>query len=310
MAGVSEELNLPLKSVVEHAEIDQFNPSQLVSLIFYTERLPLYEKEKPFFLNFPPSGPGQRQSNVVYCRREVPITDVRGHEELFALDTTGFQYKHFETSVAYESFASPATIEGTFLKEVEAFLTTELNADYVLAWDYQVRRRDPALPPNHRGQPGKAQPFRSVHCDESARAAMRRLGHFHPDLAEKYRGYRVQILNFWKPLVGPVDDAPLALCDYRTVALDDRVPTDIVFPDYLGETYNFWANPKHRWYYLEGQLATEALIFKCFDSEAIINDKIAQFAPHVSFLYPNRDPENLSFRESIEVRTYVFSKYE
>lgn len=138
MAGVSEELNLPLKSVVEHAEIDQFNPSQLVSLIFYTERLPLYEKEKPFFLNFPPSGPGQRQSNVVYCRREVPITDVRGHEELFALDTTGFQYKHFETSVAYESFASPATIEGTFLKEVEAFLTTELNADYVLAWDYQV----------------------------------------------------------------------------------------------------------------------------------------------------------------------------
>ncbi|EER38582.1 conserved hypothetical protein [Histoplasma capsulatum var. duboisii H88] len=266
MASVVEEVERPLNTVAKHSEIDQFNPCQLVSLIFYIERLPLYEEEKPFFLNFPPSGPGQRQSNVVYCRREVSITDVRNHEGLFTLDTTGFQYKHFATTVDYKDFASPAAIEGTFLKEVEAFLTTELNADYVLAWDYQVRRRDPTLPPNHRGQPGKAQPFRSVHCDESARAAMRRLGHFHPYLAE----------NFWKPLVGPVEDAPLALCDYRTVAPADRVPTDIVFPDYLGETYNFWANPEHRWYYLEGQLATEALIFKCFDSEAISNDKIAQ----------------------------------
>ncbi|KAM0457401.1 hypothetical protein ACHAO4_003200 [Trichoderma viride] len=105
---------------------------------------------------------------------------------------------------------------------------------------------------------------------------MRRLGHFHPKLAEKYRGCRVQLLNFWKPLVGPVQDAPLALCDYRTVAPDDRVPTDIVFPDYLGETYNFWANPQHRWYYMEGQLATEALIFKNFDSEAFKNDSIAK----------------------------------
>ncbi|KKZ66860.1 hypothetical protein EMCG_07466 [[Emmonsia] crescens] len=49
MAGLSEELNLPLKSVMEHDEIDQFNPSQLVSLISYTERLPLYENEKAIF---------------------------------------------------------------------------------------------------------------------------------------------------------------------------------------------------------------------------------------------------------------------
>ncbi|KAL7924433.1 hypothetical protein ACQKWADRAFT_331392 [Trichoderma austrokoningii] len=308
MGSIQEEPKLQSESQTKVAEIDQFNPPKLVSLIFYIDKLPLYEKEKPYFLNFPPSGPGQRQTNVVHCRREVDFTDIRGHEDLFSLDATGFEYKHFDTTLEYESFASPAAIEGVFLREVEAFLVKHLKADYVLAWDYQVRRRDPTLPANHRGEPGKAQPFRSVHCDESARAAMRRLGHFHPELAEKYRGCRIQLLNFWKPLAGPVQDAPLALCDYRSVAPDDRVPTDIVFPDYLGETYNFWPNPNHRWYYLEGQLVTEVLIFKNFDSEAFKNENLAKFCPHVSFLYPNRDPENTFFRESIEVRTYVFYK--
>ncbi|OAT10749.1 hypothetical protein BDBG_06552 [Blastomyces gilchristii SLH14081] len=273
MAGVSKEFELSSKPPVEQAEIDKFNPSQLVSLIFYTERLPLYEKEKPFFLNFPPSEPGQRQSNVIYCRREVCITDVRGHEDLFTLDTTGFQYKDFETTVDYQSFASPAAIEGTFLKEVENFLTTELNADYVLAWDYQLLTEchrfgeeiQPYLPIIGANQGKHSHSDRFIVCPPPPSVSS--IGSLSDSLI---------ILSFWKPLVGPVEDAPLALCDYRTVAPEDRVPTDIVFPDYLGETYNFWANPKHRWYYMEGQLATEALIFKCFDSEAIINDKVAQ----------------------------------
>jgi hypothetical protein len=76
--------------------------------------------------------------------------------------------------------------------------------------------------------------------------------------------------------VGPVYDSPLALCDYRTVSDEDRVPTDIIFPDYLGETYNLWPNSSHRFYYIDGQQANEAWMIKCFDSEALKELSVAQ----------------------------------
>ncbi len=53
-------------------------------------------------------------------------------------------------------------------------------------------------------------------------------------------------------------DSPFAVCDYRTVRDEDRVPTDIIFPDYLGETYKFWPNSSHRFYYVDDQHEDEA----------------------------------------------------
>ena len=71
-------------------------------------------------------------------------------------------------------------------------------------------------------------------------------------------------------------DSPLAACDYRTVKDEDRVPTDIVFPDYLVETYNFWPNPCHRFYYIDGQGVDEAWMIKCFDSLTMTRPDVAQ----------------------------------
>lgn len=136
--------------------------------------------------------------------------------------------------------------------------------------------------------------------------------------------------SVWKPLHGPVCTSPLAVCDYRTVNADDLVPTDIVFPDYLGETYNFWPNPNHRFYFLDGQEAHEAWMIKCFDSASSIspeiaqcmyhsrlapsrpvlsltNDHLAAVSPHVSFPYlKSNGTEAPRLRESVEVRSFVF----
>jgi hypothetical protein len=84
------------------------------------------------------------------------------------------------------------------------------------------------------------------------------------------------LISVWKPLRGPVFDAPLAVCDYRTVDFNDRVPTDVVFPDYLGETYNFWPNPGHKWYFLDGQRQDEAWMVKCFDSKTATDPTVSQ----------------------------------
>ncbi|KAK0732131.1 hypothetical protein B0H67DRAFT_679620 [Lasiosphaeris hirsuta] len=96
------------------------------------------------------------------------------------------------------------------------------------------------------------------------------------------------------------------LCDYRTVSDQDRAPTDIIFPDYLGETYNFWPNSGHRFYYVDEQKADEAWLIKCYDSSTMHDPSIAQFAPHVSFPYVSMAGEPRAPRESIEVRTFVF----
>lgn len=82
--------------------------------------------------------------------------------------------------------------------------------------------------------------------------------------------------SVWKPLRGPVYDSPLSMCDYRTVKNEDQVPTDIIFPDYLGETLNFWPNPDHRFYFIDGQQADEAWMIKCFDSATALEPGIAQ----------------------------------
>jgi hypothetical protein len=70
------------------------------------------------------------------------------------------------------------------------------------------------------------------------------------------------------------------MCDYRSVKRSDEVATDIVFPDYLGETFNFYPDPGHRWYYLAEQKSSEALMIKCFDSATKEDPGIAQCTSH------------------------------
>ncbi|KAI6091686.1 hypothetical protein F4821DRAFT_226661 [Hypoxylon rubiginosum] len=293
------------------AEIDKYNPQEHISSIFYMCPLDrsFYENEKPYFMNIPVHNmPGLKQTNVNYSRRRVAITDIRGHEDLFTLDKTGFAVAKFETSLKHSDFQDPHAIVSQYYDEVKRFLQENTDCCFVLPFDYQVRRKDPNQKSTSRGAPGRAQPFASIHADQTERAAMRRLEYFHPEEFARFRNYRIQIVNVWRPLRGPVYDAPLAMCDYRTVDATDRVATDIIFPDYLGETYNFWANPKHRLYFVDGQRNDEAWMIKCFDSKTDNDPSIAPFAPHVSFPYLKVDREQYTPRESIEVRTFVFYK--
>ncbi|KAJ2985968.1 hypothetical protein NUW58_g1594 [Xylaria curta] len=292
----------PFTDINREWELDRLKPSIYNASIFYMKPDPQYETEKPYFFNIPVESswlPKVKQTNVCYTRRTVAITDIRGHQDYFMLDRHGFQIGIFRTGLPYDDFASTDTIVSRYYEEVKHFLKQNTGAVDVLPFDFQVRRKDPTLPLGSRGAPGKAQPFAAVHGDQTTNAAFRRLKHFHPEFAQKYTNNRFQIVNVWKPLKGPVHDSPLALCDYRTVKDEDRVPTDIIFPDYLGETYNFWPNPHHRFYFIDRQLTEEAWMVKCFDSESARSPEIAQFAPHVSFPY-GRLEDDMPKRESIE----------
>ena len=111
----------------------------------------------------------------------------------------------------------------------------------------------------------------------------------------------VQVINLWRPIRGPLRDAPLAVCDATTVAFTDFVPSDLVYRDRTGEIYRVTYNPAHRWFYVPEMQADEAILIKCYDSAP---DK-ARFTPHSAFEDPTA-PADMLPRESIELRTLVF----
>lgn len=70
----------------------------------------------------------------------------------------------------------------------------------------------------------------------------------------------------WRPIVAVIQDKPLALCDSRTVNLDDRIATDQVTRKHAGEIYYVHHNPNQVWHYLGEQTEDEVIVFKSYDS--------------------------------------------
>ncbi len=89
--------------------------------------------------------------------------------------------------------------------------------------------------------------------------------HLPEDEAAARLRQRFAIINVWRAL-DVVERLPLALCDARTIAPDDLVPSDLVYRDKVGETYSVVANPAHRWFYFPRLRADEVLLLKIYDS--------------------------------------------
>src|SRR5689334_6870996 len=77
------------------------------------------------------------------------------------------------------------------------------------------------------------------------------------------------------------------VCDARSIAPQDFVPTDLKYSDRTGEVYSLAFNPAHRWYYIPGMRAEEAMLIKCYDSA---QDGRARFSAHGAFEDPTTRP--------------------
>jgi hypothetical protein len=146
------------------------------------------------------------------------------------------------------------------------------------------------------------QPANRVHVDQTATSGVARLRTEYPDEADELLRRRVAIVNLWRPIKSPALDAPLAVCDARSVAPHDLIASDLVFRDRRGETYNLLYNPSQRWFYAPAMGTDEVLLLiKCFDSRD--DGAVARLAPHTAFVDPTA-PQDAP-RESIELRTFV-----
>jgi hypothetical protein len=248
---------------------------------------------------FPPPN-GAPWTNVVPETHVLPIHDVRPIAADISLDEQGFQLLRHTSAVA--DFWNEAEIRGAYYREAEDLLKRVTGADRVHVFDHTLRRRVPGAE-DVRGK-GPRQPANRLHVDQTEKSGLERLHFELPDEADELARGRVQIINLWRPLKGPLYDAPLVVCDAASVAPQDLVASDLIFPDRSGEIYLINYNPAHRWFYVPAMQTDEVLLLKCFDSA---NDGRARFVPHGSFIDPTA-PQNAPLRESIELRAMVFHK--
>jgi hypothetical protein len=242
--------------------------------------------------------PGIPSSTAEAEEHATTIRDLRPAASKFSLDDAGFQFLPHRSAV--KNFWDEDEIKRVYYPESIDLLKRVTGASEVRIFDHTLRRRVPGE--NDRsGKPGvPRQPANRVHVDQTAASGVDRLRHEYPDEADALLRRRVAIVNLWRPIVSPVLDAPLAVCDARSVAPKDLVASDLVFRDRRGETYNLIYNPGQRWFYASAMRADEVLLLKCFDSRD--DGTVARFAPHSAFIDPTA-PADASPRESIELRT-------
>jgi hypothetical protein len=242
--------------------------------------------------------PGQVPSNLTPDPHVVKIHSMRPIVSEIALDRQGFALAEHITAV--HDFWDDDEVRRVYYPEAERFLKEYTGAARVFIFDHLQRRHIPGLEDRSAG--GPRQPASRVHVDHTARSGPQRVRDLLPEEAEELLKGRVQVINLWRPIRGPLQDAPLAVCDARTVDFVDLVPSDLVYRDRVGETYSVTWNPKHEWYYVPDMQRDEALLLKIADTKT---DVPARFMPHTAFTDPTTPPEALP-RESIELRTLVF----
>jgi hypothetical protein len=252
---------------------------------------------RPVNYTFDPP-PGVPRSSGEIDARTMTIHDARQARGL-ALDVSGFEMiPHRSSLTDWASFKDQERVTAVDYPEVEIALKTHTGADKVVIFDHTLRDST-ALP----GRAALREPVRRVHDDQTLDSAPQRVAkHLPPDEAAWRLQRRFAIVNFWRPVGGPVRQAPLAVCDARTIELSDLLASDLVYPDWTGETYALAFNPRHRWYWYPHQTPSEATLLKIFDSAT---DGRARLTAHTAFDDP-ASPPDAPPRRSIEVRSILF----
>lgn len=252
---------------------------------------------RPVNYTFDPPAGVPRYSGEVDARA-VTIRDAR-RVGGFGLDVSGFELiRHRSTLTDWASFADKEKVKAVDYPQVEAALKAHTGADKVVLFDHTLRDST-AVP----GQAALREPVRRVHDDQTLQSAPGRVHkHLSPEEAARRLTRRFAIVNFWRPIAGPVLQSPLAVCDARTIAAEDLIASDLVYPDWSGETYAVAFNPRHRWYWHPHQLPTEATLIKIYDSAT---DGTARLSAHTAFDDPG-SAADAPPRRSIEIRALVF----
>lgn len=218
---------------------------------------PMTERPRNYTFDPPPRVP---RSNTVHETHRMPIYDARRIASTVSLDGEGFDILLHNSAV--RNFYDEDEVRNVYYPEAEKLIAEATGASRVVIFDHTVRRRIHGA--DDRAADLPRQPATRVHVDHTAKSGPQRVRDFLGAEAETLLQGRVQVINLWRPIRGPLRDAPLAVCDARSVAPSDLVPSDLIYHNRVGETYAVTFNPAHRWFYVPEMQSNEALLLKCF----------------------------------------------
>jgi hypothetical protein len=234
--------------------------------------------------------------------RPVAIEDGRGRARPHSLSVEGFELVSHPSAVG--DFQDPEEV-GRYRLETQRLLLDLTGADEVAFSANPVHRSGPHARLTIAGQLFSSHHANFVHIDindVTASALAKRVQPKHR--AEPVR--RFAHYNLWRAVSRPPHDAPLAVCDSRSVSPSDLVEADAIMDipgkpesSYVGLVIRY--NSKHRWSYYSSMDRDEVLVFKAFDSDANAPRQV----PHTAFADPSC-PAAVAPRSSIEMRAVAY----
>ena len=257
--------------------------------------------ERPYdYACEPPHGAAWQ--NYEIDARPTEITDARELPSRPSIAREGFALWDMPSRV--RDFLDEETIKRAYYAECAELALAATGAQRAYVFDHLVRKRDvdsSTLGFGRRVSGPRPSANGRVHNDYTEGSGRKRLEIVLGSEAAAAMVRRHAIVNIWRPLKGPVLDAPLALCNARTVAPGDLVAADVHYATRTGEIYLVQHSERHRWFYYPAMRPQEALVFKQYDS---LLRGAPRFVPHAAFDDPHA-PADAPPRESIEARCLV-----
>jgi hypothetical protein len=251
---------------------------------------------RAFTYGYEPAGHVPRPT-AQFVRHPVDIHNARKERPPLSLNQHGATLVKHRTSVR-DFYDDRRQIE-VYYPEAEALIQAATGAGRVLVFDHNVRRGlSIPLRPDRYAQ---GRPVLHAHTDFTEVSAVRRL---HDQLgaeAALLLRRRVIQINMWRPITGPLRDAPLAICDASSIAPHRLAPVDLLYPERRGEIYYLAYDPNQRWYYAPDMQPHEVWLLKNYDSATV---GTARFAAHCAFDDPT-PWSHVPARKSIEIRAFA-----
>ncbi|KAK0664428.1 hypothetical protein DIS24_g729 [Lasiodiplodia hormozganensis] len=235
----------------------------------FLQRDPLYQEEKPYSLRYTPPE-GFPRANIKLERHEIMVKDIRPDKDKLSFRKDGYCINDLRSRMKYGDWDEDSKVKEIYLREVADMLRKTLGACHVQIFEHTVRKRHEIFPIS-TGEPYKYnQPTSIAHIDTTAPWVLDMVRSLNPENAAEILKHQVQCVNVWKPLVGPVKDWPLAMCDPQTMNVDrDLEPCDLVYPDYVVENRQVYYSDAFKWFYLSNQQPNEAWVFLQSDTDPI-----------------------------------------
>jgi hypothetical protein len=234
--------------------------------------------------------------------RTVQITNARSLES--DLDREGFALvRHTSSIVDFDLIQDDPEVDQRYVDEMADLLARVTGASQTFMLGRGKRRYGEGAT-DKLAQLSNAKPARYPHADNtdaSAKGLVEMIGAF-VDGIDLTAYSRYALYNMWRAVSAPPQDFPLAVCDARTVSLQDEVTvTAITLEKDTGEithdTTGYLYNPAHRWYYYRDMTPEEVLVFKAHDTDRSRSSRV----PHSAFTDPTC-PAGVTTRASVEMR--------